>query len=147
MNSKSLGTTELPLDSRFSAIRLGQDGYIFASLAFNLFLLILALEESIKTRHWKGLPLLDYLSLTSMVVASSAGGTGIAEACAQKHKQGKNWKGESGSEEAGEVRVRLVQSKEDEIPRIQLAEAQNAFEVGKGGIMTETSSLVKADTT
>ena len=119
-------TIELPLDSSYSGIRLGQDGYIFATLAINFFILFLAIEESIRTRYWRGLPLLDYLSLTSMVVASSAGGTEVAEACTQKHKQGNFWKGESGSKEAGEVRVRLMQSKEDEMPRIRLAETQNA---------------------
>ena len=147
MESKSVDTIKLPLDSQYSAIRLGQDGYIFATLAINLVILVLAIEESIRTRYWKGLPLLDYLSLTSMVVASSAGGIGVAEACKQKHKQGKIWKGESGSKEAGEVRVRLMQSKEDEIPRIQLAEAQNASDVEKEGSMTETVSLVNTEAT
>ena len=147
MNSDIVDTFELPVNSWHSAIRLGQDGYIFATLAINLVILVLAIEESIRTRYWEGLPLLDYLSLTSMVVASSAGGTGVAEACTQKHKQGKMWKGESGSKEADEVRVRLMQSKEDEIPRIQLAETQNASDVEKEGGMTETDSLVKAETT
>ena len=89
MNSKSVDTIELPLDSRYPAIRLGQDGCMFATLAINLFILVLAIEESIRTRYWTGLPLLDNLSLTSMVVASSAGSTGVAEACTQKHKQEK----------------------------------------------------------
>ena len=147
MNSDIVDTIELPVDSWHSAIRLGQDGYIFATLAISLVILVLAIEESIRTRYWEGLPLLDYLSLTSMVVASSAGGTGVAEACTQKQKQGKMWKGESGSKEAGEVRVRLMQSKKDEIPRIQLAEAQNAADVEKERGMTETDSLVKVETT
>ena len=82
-----------------------------------------------------------------MVVASSAGGTGVAEACTQKHKQGKVWKGESGSKEAGEVRVRLMQSKEDEIPRIKLAETRNASDDEKAGSSAESDSLVEADTT
>ena len=88
MNSKSVDTIQLPLDSQYSAIRLGQDGYMLATLAINLFILVLAIEESIRTRYWTGLPLLDNLSSTSMVVASSAGGTGVAEACTQKYKQG-----------------------------------------------------------
>ena len=137
----------LPLDSQYLAIRLGQDGYIFATLAINLIILVIAIEEAIRTRNWKGLPLLDYLNLTSMVVASSAGGTGVAEACTQKHKQGKIWKGKSGSKEAGEIRVRLVESEEDEIPRIKLAETPSASDIEKeGGNSTESSSLVEEST-
>ena len=69
-------TTTLPLNSQYSAIRLGQDGSIFATLAINLVILVVAIEEAIRTRNWKDLPLLNYLTLTSMVVASSSGGPG-----------------------------------------------------------------------
>ena len=137
-------TTTLPLDSQYSAIRLGQDGYIFATLAINLVILVVAIEEAIRTRNWKGLPLLDYLNLTSMVVASSAGGTEVADACTHKHKKGKSWQGKSGSQEAGEVRVRLVQNREDGTPRIQLAETGSASDVEKEGSSTESNSLIKA---
>ena len=144
INSRTVDdTTTLPLDSQYSAIRLGQDGYIFATLAINLVILVLAIEEAIRTRNWEGLPLLDYLSLTSMVVASSAGGTGVAEACTKKHKQGEIWKDKSGSKEAGKVRVRLTQSKEDEIPRIKLAETQGASDVEKESSSTEFDALVE----
>ena len=142
-DSESGTTTTLPLDSQYLAIRLGQDGYIFATLAINLVILIIAIEEAIRTRNWKGLPLLDYSNLTSMVVASSAGGTAVAEACTQKHKQGKIWKGKSGSKEAGEIRVRLMESEEDKTPRIQLAETQSASDIEKEGISAESSSLVE----
>ena len=136
--------TTLPLDSQYLAIRLGQDGYIFATLAINLAILVVAIEEAIRTRNWKGLPLLDYLNLTSMVVASSAGGTEVAEACTQKHKEGKLWQGKSGSEEAGQVRVRLMQSREDGTPRIQLAKSQSASDIEKEGSSSESNSLIKA---
>ena len=144
MESQIDTSTTIPLDSQYSAIRLGQDGYIFATLAINLIILVIAIEEAIRTRNWKGLPLLDYLNLTSMVVASSAGGTEVAEACTQKHKQGKVWQGKSGSEEAGEVRVRLVRSGEDGTPRIQLAETQSAADVEKEGSSTESNSLIQS---
>ena len=144
MESQIDTTTTIPLDSQYSAIRLGQDGYISATLAINLVILVIAIEEAIRTRNWKGLPLLDYLNLTSMVVASSAGGTEVAEACTQKHKQGKVWQGKSGSEEAGEVRVRLMRSGEDGTPRIQLAETQGASDVEKEGSSTESNSLIQS---
>ncbi len=144
IDSESVTTTTIPLDSQYSAIRLGQDVYIFATLAINLVILILAIEEAIRTRNWKGLPLLDYRNLTSIVVASSARGTGVGEACMQKHKHGKIWKGKSGSKEAGEVRVRLMQSKEDKIPRIKLAKTQSASDIEKDNTSAESDSLVEA---
>ena len=144
VDSTSGTTNTLPLNSQYSAIRLGQDGYIFATLAINLVILVVAIEEAIRTRNWKGLPLLDYLNLTSMVVTSSAGGTGVADACSRKHTQGKIWKGEGGSREAGEVRVRLMQSEEDEGPQIQLAETHSASDIEKEGSITESDSLVEA---
>ena len=106
-------------------------------------ILVIAIEEAIRTRNWKGLPLFDYLNLTSMVVASSAGGTGVAEACTQKHKHGEIWKGKSGSKEAGEVRVRLIQSKEDEVPRIKLADVHNVSDFEKESSSAESDALVE----
>lgn len=88
--------------------------------------------------------LLDYLNLTSMVVASFAGETGVAEARTQKHKHGEIWKGKSGSKEAGEVRVRLMQSKDDEIPRIKLAEIHSVSDFEKEGSSAESDALVEA---
>ncbi|KAM0801212.1 hypothetical protein BDR22DRAFT_196650 [Usnea florida] len=143
-DSESETTTILPLNSQYLSIRLGQDGYIFATLAINLVILIIAIEEAIRTRNWKGLPLLDYLNLTSMVVASSAGGNGVAEACTQKHKHGEIWKGKSGSKEAGEVRVRLMQSKEDEIPRIKLADIHSVSDFEKESTNSESDALVES---
>ena len=143
-DSESDTTTILPLNSQYLAIRLGQDGYIFATLAINLVILVIAIEEAIRTRYWRGLPLLDYLNLTSMVVASSAGGTGVAEACTQKHKHGEIWTGKSGSKEAGEVRVRLVQNKEDEIPRIKLADVHSVSDFEKEGSSAESDALVES---
>ena len=143
-DSESDTATILHLDSQYLAIRLGQDGYIFATLAINLVILVIAIEEAVRTRNWNGLPLLDYLNLTSIVVASSAGGTAVADACARKHGLGRSWEGESGSREAGQVRVRLAQGKEDKTPRIELAETQSAYDVEKEGGSTESDSLVAA---
>ena len=58
-DSESETATILPLDSQYSAIRLSQDGYIFVTLATNLVILVIAIEEAVRTRNWNGLPLLD----------------------------------------------------------------------------------------
>lgn len=93
--------------STYDSIRLGQDGYIFATLAINILLILIGLEEAIRTRNWKQMPLLDYLDLKSMIVATSAGGKDIWEDCNSRHPEGSAWNGDNASKEAASVRVRL----------------------------------------
>ena len=97
------------VSSTYDSIRLGQDGYIFATLAINILLLVIGLEEAIRTRNWKQMPLLDYLDLKSMIVATSAGGKEIWEDCNSRHAEGSAWDGDNASKEAASVRVRLEQ--------------------------------------
>ena len=95
--------------STYDSISLGQDRYIFATLAINILLIILGLEEAIRTRYWKQMPLLDYLDLKSMIVATSAGGKDIWEDCNNRLAEGSAWDGDNSSKEAAAVRVRLEQ--------------------------------------
>ena len=119
--------------STYDSTRLGQDGYIFATLAINILLIIIGLEEAIRTRYWKQMPLLDYLDLKSVIVATSAGGKEIWEDCSNRHPQGKMWDGSNSSKEAAAVRVRLGQgnlghgtnASPDVQPVIVLAQAGN----------------------
>lgn len=119
----SYGTVNTTLSSEYSAIRLGEDNYIYATLAVNLLILIIAIEEMIRTRNWKHLDLLDYLDLKSVIVAVSAGGTGIADECRHRHEEGTHWNGDSGSKEAAGVRINVLPSSTDQSvgPRIVLA--------------------------
>ncbi len=95
--------------STYDSTRLGQDGYIFATLAINILLILIGLEEAVRTRNWKQMPRLDYLDLKSMIVATSAGGRGVWEECNRTHPEGTVWDGNNSSKEAASVRVRLGQ--------------------------------------
>lgn len=112
------------LISQYSAIRLGEDTYIYATLAINILILIVAVEELIRTRNWKHLDLLDYLDLKSVIVAVSAGGAGIAEECRHRHKEGTHWDGDSGSKVAAGIRIKVLPSLADQHigPRVVLAQ-------------------------
>ena len=103
----SITNRYIPVNSTYSATRLGQDGYIFATLAINLVLIIIGVEEVIRTRNWERMPLLDYLNLKSVIVATSAGGKGISEDCHRRHPEGASWDGNNSSKEAAAVRICL----------------------------------------
>ena len=121
--------------STYDSIRLGQDGYIFATLAINILLIIIGLEEAIRTRNWKQMPLLDYLDLKSMIVATSAGGKDIWEDCNNRHPEGSAWDGDNASKEAASVRVRLGQGSDTSTgrqPVIMLAQTAKQDGVADG---------------
>ena len=121
--------------STYDSIRLGQDGYIFATLVINILLIIIGLEEAIRTRNWKQMPLLDYLDLKSMIVATSAGGKDIWEDCNSRHPEGSAWNGDNSSKEAASVRIRLGQGSDTSTgrqPIIMLAETAKQDGVGDG---------------
>jgi hypothetical protein len=62
------------------ALRLGQGTYIIAITIFNGLIVLLVLEEAIRTRGWKGLVDFDYMDPRDLIIASSRGGKGIAVA-------------------------------------------------------------------
>ena len=100
---------ESNVTSTYNSTRLGQDGYIFATLAINILLILIGLEEAVRTRNWKQMPRLDYLDLKSMIVATSAGGNEIWEECNSRYPEGTVWDGNNSSKEAASIRVRLGQ--------------------------------------
>ena len=103
----------ITLRNQYSAIRLGQDSYIFATIAINILILLIAVEEAVRTDNWKQIPLLDYLDLKSVIVAVSAGGRDIAEDCRTRHETGTGLDGQSRNKEAADVRIRLIQGSDD----------------------------------
>ena len=99
----------VPVTSAYNSTRLGQDGYIFATLAINVVLIMIGVEEAVRTRNWKQMPRLDYLDLKSVIVAASAGGKDVWEDCSNRHPEGIKWDGNSSSKEVAAIRVRLGQ--------------------------------------
>lgn len=62
-----------------TALVVGERIYIIATCCLNIFLLLLYIEEAIRTRFWNKLPNFDYTSVEDVIVASSRGGHEIGE--------------------------------------------------------------------
>ncbi|GFF32762.1 predicted protein [Aspergillus lentulus] len=97
------------------AYRIGQPFYIYLITAINAAALLLLVVEAIRTRFWASLPQLDFADVKSTVVASSMGGTAIAEVVKDGYeKMGgrpteKLWRGSRADRVAGEVAVMIVE--------------------------------------
>ena len=59
-----------------TAMRIGQDSYIYAILAVNLMILILFIFEGVRTRGWKQVAVLDYSDPAVLIVAARSYQTG-----------------------------------------------------------------------
>ena len=137
----------LTVERLYDAIRLSEDGFIFATLAINGLIILIAIAEATRTQNWKRMPLLDYLDLKSVIVAVSAGGHDIAQDCHHRHGSvGTRWEGHSRSKEAAEVRVSLCPAEADigVGPRIALAgqRANSDFQAMRHGQVVETTFMI-----
>jgi hypothetical protein len=103
-------STSTPVSVVLPAVQIGQDKYIFAAAGVNLCLLLLLLEEGVRTKFWHALPLFDYGNIKAVVLAASADRGGIARQVAQKYERaGTTWSGDSGDKNVDEVNVQLVE--------------------------------------
>ena len=121
------GIGSADVGSQFSAVRLGEDKYIFLTLAINIILLIIAIEEVIRTHNWHRISLFDYQDIKSVIIAASAGGTSVVDECRRKHSTGTMSEGDEASKEAASIRVRLLDREPDEErgPAIVLVEHES----------------------
>ena len=97
----------------YAAVCIGEVKYIFLTLGINLVILIIAVEESIRTRNWRGISLFDYQDMKSVIIAASAGGTAVADDCQRKHEPGTVWEGDGSSKAVASIRVRLLKDDAD----------------------------------
>ncbi|KAF2134976.1 hypothetical protein P153DRAFT_372215 [Dothidotthia symphoricarpi CBS 119687] len=56
-----------------SALRVGEDVYIYAIFAINAFIILLVIMEYVRTRNWKEVPMIDYLDPGALMVGSATG--------------------------------------------------------------------------
>lgn len=54
-----------------TAMRIGQNSYIYATLAVNCVVLILFVSEGIRTRGWTRVPILEYSDPAALIIATS----------------------------------------------------------------------------
>ena len=132
------GTGYAGLVGQFSAIRLGLDKYIFLTLAINIAILIIAIEEAIRTRNWHNISLFDYLDVKSVIVAASTAGTAVADEAHRIHKPGTIWEGDGVGKAAASIRVKVLKDDPDQErgPMIVLASDQKGeHDDGKTGLL------------
>jgi hypothetical protein len=64
--------TPVPAVFKSTAMRIGQNSYIYATLAVNCVILILLISEGIRTRGWTQVVVLEYSDPAALIVATSA---------------------------------------------------------------------------
>ena len=132
------GTGKSEFTGNFSAVRFGEDSYIFLALAINITILIVAVEEAIRTRNWHDISLFDYQDVKSVIIAASAGGTAVADECRRKHEPGTMLEVDRASKVAASIRVRLLKDDVDQDggPMIVLADNEiGEHDDGKTGLL------------
>jgi hypothetical protein len=97
------------------SMRVGQPVYIFAEIIVNCIILLIVLEEAIRTQGWKGLGVWDYMDIRNVVTSSSRGGRGVAEEIDEEEGEGtgalvlvKKEEKESDKAWSGESRIELL---------------------------------------
>jgi hypothetical protein len=104
-------TISTPLSITVEAARIGEPGYIYATLGLNLLTLFLVLLEAARTRFWSRLRKFNHLDLKSAIVASSAGGPVLAGKVDQMHRlQGSCWSGDPADPILSNLRITLEKS-------------------------------------
>jgi hypothetical protein len=63
--------TPVPALFKSTAMRIGQDSYIYAIQAVNLMILILFMFEGVRTRGWNRVAVLDYSDPAALIIAAS----------------------------------------------------------------------------
>lgn len=69
-------STPVPAMFKSTAMRIGQDSYIYAIMAVNLVVLVLFVLESVRTRCWSRVAVLDYSDPAALIVAARRFWTG-----------------------------------------------------------------------
>ena len=80
-------STSVPVNGVYTAVRIGQDTFIYATLGINILLALIALIEAVRTRLWHRLPTFDYTNVVSVVIAASAGYGLVANEA--RHREGR----------------------------------------------------------
>ena len=100
----SNASTTVPITGIYQAVRIGQNTYIYATLAVNILLLVAVAVEIVRTQLWYRLPDFEYSNIASVVTAASAGGTGLAKEVTRREEMGR---GTGTRDEEGETAVRV----------------------------------------
>jgi hypothetical protein len=61
------------------ALQVGQRAYIYAMFAFNLVVMMITLEEAIRTMFWRGLGKWSYVDIDAVIASSWKGGKSLTD--------------------------------------------------------------------
>ena len=70
----------VPADVQIHAFRYGSGVYIYLSFAINIAIVLLLVEEALRTRGWRDLLYFDYTDPRSLIIGASMGGYAVAHA-------------------------------------------------------------------
>ena len=115
-------------------IEFGTRGYVYCLFAFNLVVILILLEEMIRTRGWKHLPLFDYADIKSVIIATSMGGTAIAKKVVAAHdRQDSIWVADPSDPASGSIQVQLSRNEEtDTVELVTVAGDAGIYGEGNG---------------
>ncbi|KAL9639641.1 MAG: hypothetical protein Q9164_000797 [Protoblastenia rupestris] len=125
-------TTQVSGMLTVGAVKVGTCGYVYSLLALNIFLILLYLEEMLRTKYWFDLLIFDYNDLTGAVVASSMGGSDLADTVVAAHaEEGTFWVADPRDLTASKVKIQLKRRDDGSVELVR-AEGQGYTPV-RGG--------------
>ncbi len=90
----------------YPAVTFGKPIYIYSIVAINAIVCICFLGELARTRCWRRIPKFSFTDISSVIIAASGGGTGIADAAYSLHKaRGSTWQADANDKMVGSLIV------------------------------------------
>ena len=100
-------TSTTTVQVNYPSVRFGKPAYIDAISAVNIIICLCYLFELIRTRCWYHVPKFSLMDIGSVIIATSGGGTGIADEAYLLHKaRGSMWEANSSDSVIGELQIR-----------------------------------------
>ncbi|MCJ1379443.1 hypothetical protein MMC17_002544 [Xylographa soralifera] len=125
-------STAVPITGVYQAVRIGQNTYIYATLAINIVLLVAVAIEMVRTQLWHRLPDFDYLNIARVIVAASAGGTVLADEVTKREAMGRG-SGTRYGEEGTAVRIRVRTKRGDRAAIVVAKEGEAGMREARRG--------------
>ncbi len=98
------GNVSASVNATVHAVRIGEGNYIYGIAALNFAVVALFMVEAVRTGGWKRLTSFNYNDLTSVILATSIGGSGIGD---RATRNGVPWYPKSSSQMVGKARIRV----------------------------------------
>ncbi|KAJ7928259.1 hypothetical protein B0H13DRAFT_1860694 [Mycena leptocephala] len=112
-------TSGIIANATIATMRVGNFQHAVTVTVLNFLVVIVYLVECVRTRGWKGMPMLDYNDIASVIVVVSRSGPEVGDAVAAAHKvNGTLWLGDARNMAGGQTRMTLGEC--DGMPTLQI---------------------------